>query len=679
MPGTPEEAVSRGLAHLAAGAPREAVRWFDRARRLAPEDASAALLLASALSGIDPQAAEDLLRPLVAQHPGFGAAVAALSAIRLARDDAAEAASLLQSFLAACAPPPDTGFADLAARVAAQAGYPGWIGVDAGGRVTLHMVGPGPVLLLDGRPVALRRSVRGMALPPAWLGARSLTATCGALPLLGSPVRLMTRRAATGQVEADGAGGLHGWAWIPADPDATPRLCVTGARGAAPVSIVARAQGVSDGVSRPRHFQVPAHRLPPGRHMRVTGPDGADLPGSPLRVLAGGAAASTPAPGDTQAAPLRAAEVLRWRRGARAQGAVVLITHAQGGGVARHVQARAAALSAQGLRPIILTPHGAWPPEPGAPRPCALADGDGPFPLLVWDPARALGRLAAFLLPEKPQAVELHHLMGHDFAITGLATRLGVPMDVVLHDYALICPRVTLCGGGARYCGEPAEVSACDACVAEHGDRLHEAIGVAALRARSATLIAQARHVHAPTGDSARRVARYLPSAGKTLILPWEDKIPPALPAAAAAPFGRHVCVVGAIGEDKGYGVLLACAEDAARRGLDLHFTVVGHTTDDARLMQTGRVFVTGRYAEDEALALIARARPDLGFLPSVWPETWCYSLSLLWRAGLWPVVFDFGAQAARVTACGIGTRLPPGLPADRINDVLLRTTPRAA
>ena len=47
---------------------------------------------------------------------------------------------------------------------------------------------------------------------------------------------------------------------------------------------------------------------------------------------------------------------------------------------------------------------------------------------------------------------------------------------------------------------------------------------------------------------------------------------------------------------------LLACARDAAERDLPLEFVVVGHTTDDARLLATGRVFVTGPYEPDEAV-----------------------------------------------------------------------------
>jgi glycosyltransferase involved in cell wall biosynthesis len=362
-----------------------------------------------------------------------------------------------------------------------------------------------------------------------------------------------------------------------------------------------------------------------------------------------------------------------WRQGAGPAGAVILVTHAQGGGVERLVQTRAASWQAKGVRPIILRPHGPWPPVPDAPRRCSVADGPTPYDNLTFDPRTELDELAGFLAPDRPQAVELHQMMGHDEAIGQLAARLGVPLDIHIHDYALVCPRVTLCCAPGRYCGEPEKAEVCDTCVAENGDRLYEGLSAAALRTRSAGLVSEARHVHTATIEAAKRVARYLPAARKTVVSPREDDT--ALHeynAPLDAPTARRICVPGAIGDDKGYRILLACAQDAGRRRLNLHFTVVGHTRDDASLLNTGRVFITGEYAENEAVSLIASQRPDLGFLPSVWPETWCYSLTLLWRAGLWPVVFDLGAQAERVAARGVGTRLPLGLPAPRINDILL-------
>jgi glycosyltransferase involved in cell wall biosynthesis len=132
------------------------------------------------------------------------------------------------------------------------------------------------------------------------------------------------------------------------------------------------------------------------------------------------------------------------------------------------------------------------------------------------------------------------------------------------------------------------------------------------------------------------------------------------------------VAVVGAIGLEKGFEVLLACARDAAERDLALEFVVVGYTVDDTALLATGRAFVTGEFARAEAATLIAAQGAQLAFLPSVWPETWCYALSDAWAAGLSAAVFAIGTPADRVRAQGRGWVLPLGLPADRVNEVLL-------
>ena len=132
------------------------------------------------------------------------------------------------------------------------------------------------------------------------------------------------------------------------------------------------------------------------------------------------------------------------------------------------------------------------------------------------------------------------------------------------------------------------------------------------------------------------------------------------------------VCVVGAIGVHKGYDILLACARDAVRRDLDLEFIVVGHTIDDARLLATGRVFITGRFEPGEAVGLIAEQNARLGFVASICPETWCLSLGDIWRAGLKAAAFDIGAPAERIRRTGRGILLPLGLSASAINNTLV-------
>ena len=130
--------------------------------------------------------------------------------------------------------------------------------------------------------------------------------------------------------------------------------------------------------------------------------------------------------------------------------------------------------------------------------------------------------------------------------------------------------------------------------------------------------------------------------------------------------------MAGAIGYEKGYDVLLACARMVAEQTLPLEFVVVGFTCDDDRLLRTGRVRITGRYDESEAVALLKRQNATFGLLPSLWPETWSYTLTQMWQAFLPVVTFDIGTPSFRVKARNGGFVLPFGASTQQIVDALL-------
>ncbi len=374
---------------------------------------------------------------------------------------------------------------------------------------------------------------------------------------------------------------------------------------------------------------------------------------------------------DPLAPARRRLDMARWPhtgRGAARGEAVLLVSHDRGGGVERQVRARAASIKAAGLRPIVLRPVMA---ASGAYRGlCRVDDGSDDFPNLVFALPGEAALLVRFLRRARPVQAELHHLLGHDRSVLDVLRRLDLPWSHFVHDYAALCPRISLLGAGGQYCGEPA-VAECAHCVADGGHMLEETISAAALRDRSAADFAAAERVVVPTDDVARRLRRHFPAL-RPSVEAWE-KTPSPVPAGPSAAGPRRVAVIGAIGREKGYEVLLACARDAARRRLALEFVLVGHSIDDERLLATGCVFVTGEYEAAEAPALIAAQHAALAFLPSVVPETWCFTLTEAWRAGLRVVAFDLGAQAERIRARGEGVLLPLGLPAAEVNAALLR------
>ena len=365
-------------------------------------------------------------------------------------------------------------------------------------------------------------------------------------------------------------------------------------------------------------------------------------------------------------------------------GAVLLITHGEAGGVERVVQARARRLAEQGIRPIVLRPDGAA---------CLVdvpADGTAEagiarrsHPNLRYELPREMDGLLALLSGEGPLHAEWHHLLGHHPSVRELCARLGIPCDIYIHDYSSFCERIALVGPAARYCGEP-DIAGCDACIASQGSHLGEPISPAGLWRRSDAELRGARQVTAPSEDAARRIARHFPGI-RPQVTGWEDDEPgltltqfsgtARMPAAlqAPAPLRARVCVIGGIGIEKGYQVLLDCLRDAAVRALPLDFVVVGHTPDDEALFAAGCLDVTGAYREDEAIALVRAQHCDLALLPSIWPETWCFTLGVAWRAGLAAAVFDIGAQAERVRRTGRGVVLPLGISIGTLNDMLQR------
>jgi GT2 family glycosyltransferase/glycosyltransferase involved in cell wall biosynthesis len=366
-------------------------------------------------------------------------------------------------------------------------------------------------------------------------------------------------------------------------------------------------------------------------------------------------------------------------------GGVLLISHNHGGGVARRIEADMQAIRAAGKRPVLAFPAAPDDPE-NTPFPWQtqltdrnLRNGRSEdYPNLRFTLPDDHAALLALLRAERIEYVLLHHGLGQHALIRDIAADLGVPQDIVLHDYSSFCPRVNLLTKATkdaplRYCGEP-NLGGCIRCISIAGDETFEGLGPEGLIKRSKREFAKARRIITPSADAAARISRHFAGV-RPEVIAWEnDSVKRILK--PPGPGNRRVAVIGGIGPAKGYDILMECARDAVRRSLGLEFIVAGATAEDGTLMETGRIFVTGAYQEGEATELIRSIDADLSFLPSIWPETWCFALSEAWQAGLYTIAFDLGAPAARIRATGRGALLPLGLPAPRINDMLLAWNP---
>ena len=206
-------------------------------------------------------------------------------------------------------------------------------------------------------------------------------------------------------------------------------------------------------------------------------------------------------------------------------------------------------------------------------------------------------RLAELVSSAQPNLVHTSNLAGFSTSVWEIARRRGLPVVHTLHDYHLLCPRVTLtrrdgrpCCSHPRFCairtrrlarwaGQVSHVL----CGSEHLWRRHEKLFP---RAR-------VRVVRVPLVPLAERPLR-----------------PPSSPP-------RAIGYLGSLERIKGVEPLLAAAPSLRELGLQLHVAGDGRLRPEVEAAQ-GIVYA-GRVLGEDKLRFIESV--DVGVAPSIWEE----------------------------------------------------------
>jgi glycosyltransferase involved in cell wall biosynthesis len=218
-----------------------------------------------------------------------------------------------------------------------------------------------------------------------------------------------------------------------------------------------------------------------------------------------------------------------------------------------------------------------------------------------------------------------------------LQSARAIPWVVTLHDLTFIDPHA--------FAGRMLEPDL--AWIAEISDTL----------AHAATVIAPSDYI--------RQLAlRYFPNPSCDVIAPGirlpQQSERASTPAEFSAQRPRHiVAVIGAIGPHKGSRLLDALIHRL--QDTDIGIVVIGYL--DSRLLQgwltPGRCYVHGPYVDDELQGLISAYGADVALFPNRVPESFSYTLSEVWAAGLPVIAPDEGALGERVARHGGGWLLP--------------------
>jgi len=294
------------------------------------------------------------------------------------------------------------------------------------------------------------------------------------------------------------------------------------------------------------------------------------------------------------------------------------------------------------------------------------------------DPDRAwLRSICAWL---RIGVVHVHSLVGSGDDFLQVLEEASVPYCYSVHDMYLPCPTVYLINSEGKYCDATTDHALCRQCLSKFSGL--KDTDVSRWRARYRGFLDNASKVYAPSKWAGDTLARYYPGIEVTLAPPWTEP-------ARNEPVGevsnafdlpndacRHIGVLGAIGPEKGARHLEALVARIRERRLPLRIVVIGYTDRDSRHQSSDQVLtIHGPYRREEVEALFDWYRIALVAFPTVWPETFSYTLSEGWMAGRPALVPPRGALQERILATGAGWLMEGWPDADAILDQLMALT----
>jgi len=249
--------------------------------------------------------------------------------------------------------------------------------------------------------------------------------------------------------------------------------------------------------------------------------------------------------------------------------------------------------------------------------------------------------------------VHFQHLGHHAASLPLIAKASGAGTVMSVHDFFVVCARYNLLDHEQRFCniGER-PLSACAGCLAADGlpaaaqrqrrafmEQVLGAVDLLLFGSRqSETLVCQVY----PQLRRTRRRVMGIPSPNSGLP-PSVRRAPREL-----VPGVLDVVVVGNFLHTKGADTVLQVIDRAPPELFRFHIMGLAEPRYEALLQERvgANLIYHGRYAPGELPVPDGQVALHL----SIWPETWCISLSEVWEAGMIPIVTDIGALGERVT-----------------------------
>ena len=266
--------------------------------------------------------------------------------------------------------------------------------------------------------------------------------------------------------------------------------------------------------------------------------------------------------------------------------------------------------------------------------------------------------VSAMLVAYSIELLHIRHIVWHSLTLPKIAKQLGIPIIFSLHDFYTICPTVNLLDETQTYCGGHCTSSAGDCSVAiwprtpplKHSfistwqrmmEKAMESVDAFVTTAGSAK--EQLCSIYPTLKNKTFPViphGRDFSHLNHGITIP-EQTFRPSQP--------LRILFPGNISIHKGANIIADLHRLDSEGRLEIHFL----GTTDPILKSIGHHH--GTYQRSEFFDRIQKIRPHYVGIFSIWPETYCHTLTEAWSSGVPVVALDRGAVGERMRTHGGG------------------------
>ena len=243
-----------------------------------------------------------------------------------------------------------------------------------------------------------------------------------------------------------------------------------------------------------------------------------------------------------------------------------------------------------------------------------------------------------------------------------------------LHDFFSVCPTIKLLSPENRTCLENESSEKCAACLAEKNGIRQVPDYIEIWRKHWREALKKADLLIAPSEAARRILASYNPeAAAKTRVIPHgtgregEEQNPGRQ---AGKERNGRALRVGIIGNNTIEKGSLIYREAIRQSGRAAEWFAFGSLTPPP---EEGNVEVTGPYRREQLQGMLREKEIDVICMLAIWPETFSYTLSEAWKAGIPVIGTELGAIGERIRETGAGWVLSREAGAEEVNALLKR------